>query len=279
MPGSLQGEVALVTGGATGIGRAVVRRFVAEGARVVVLQRRRAAAEDLLAELGDAIAVVEGDVRSATANRAAVAEAIERFGGLDVLVGNAGVWDFGRPLARYGDDAELEDAFREMFDVNVKGYLLAAAAARAAILERRGTMIFTTSSSASYAGGGGPVYVASKHAVVGLIRQLAYELAPTARVNGVAPGATRTPLHGPAALGQTDRHVDALLEGEDAHDRVAAGLPLGFVSEPEDHAGIFVLLASRDGARFTTGAVVPSDGGLEVRRAGPAAAAAARASA
>lgn len=263
MAGSLTGQVALVTGGATGIGRAVVERFVAEGASVVVLQRRKESAAELLEACPD-VQIVEGDVRSPGDNRRAVATALERHGRLDVLVGNAGIWDFNRKLADFSDDRELEESYSEIFDVNVKGYLLAAAAAREALVESHGSIILTASSSSLYAGGGGPVYVASKHAVVGLVRQLAFELAPEVRVNAVAAGATETPLHGPRALGlEQTRVADAV-----AGDALARQIPLGFVAQPADHASIYVLLAARDGARFTTGAIVPSDGGLEVRGGG-----------
>jgi NAD(P)-dependent dehydrogenase (short-subunit alcohol dehydrogenase family) len=218
----------------------------------------------LLASKQD-VEVVEGDVRSAADNRRAVATVLRAHGRLDVLVGNAGIWDFSKRLSDFETDRELEECFNELFDVNVKGYLLAAAAAREALVATRGTMIFTASSSSLYAGGGGPVYVASKHAVVGLIRQLAFELAPDVRVNGVAPGATETPLHGPRSIGLADTRVDEFLRDGSA---LARQIPLGFVALPHDHAEIYLLLAARDGARFTTGAVFPSDGGLVVRGGG-----------
>jgi NAD(P)-dependent dehydrogenase (short-subunit alcohol dehydrogenase family) len=260
----LAGQVALVTGGATGIGRAVVERFLAEGARVGVLVRGERRARVLMAELGTGVVAIDGDVRSAADNRRVVEATLAAFGRLDALIPNAGVWDFAKRLDQYCAD-ELEPAFDELFDVNVKGALLAVAAARQALVESGGSVTFTISSSGSYAGGGGPVYVASKHAVVGLVRQLAFELAPEVRVNGIAPGATMTPLHGPAALGMDAARMDEL---DDFEARVARQLPVGFVSQPEDHASLYVLLAVRAESRFITGAVFPSDGGLEVRGGG-----------
>src|SRR5690606_14959204 len=114
-------------------------------------------------------------------------------------------------------------------------------------------------------GGGGVLYVTSKHALVGTVRQLAFELAPEIRVNAVAPGGTRTGLGGLASAGAEATRLDAI-EGFDR--MVAKTVPLGFLSEPEDHADAYVLLASRSASRFMTAVILPSDGGLEVRGGG-----------
>jgi NAD(P)-dependent dehydrogenase (short-subunit alcohol dehydrogenase family) len=262
--GWLDGSVALVTGGAHGIGAAVVARYVAEGARVCILDRDEAAARSLAENYPDAAIAVGGDVTSYKDNAAAVAAAVAAFGGLDVFIGNAGVFDFNRPLGKFDVD-RLGAAFDEIFAVNVKGYLFGAKAALEAVRASRGAMIFTVSNAGLYAGGGGPLYVASKHAVVGLIRQLAFELAPDVRVNGVAPGGTLTRLSGLAATGQDGLHLD---EVDGAADHIARGTPLGFAPAAEDHAGAYVLLGSSSNARAITGAILPSDGGLEVRGGG-----------
>lgn len=272
MAGRLEGQVALVTGGGSGIGLAVVERYVQEGARVGVLQRSPGPAQALRERFGAGVVrVVEGDVRSAADQRRAVAETAAAFGGLDALVCNAGVWDYGRALARYDDEA-LVATYRELLDVNVLGCLLAVAAAREALQASRGAVILTGSPSGRFAGGGGPLYVASKHAVEGLVRQLAFELAPEVRVNAVAPGATRTALRGPAALGLGERRLD---EQEELTGAIARQLPLGAVAEPADHASLYVLLAARGESGFMTAAVLRSDGGVEVRGGGAARAAAA----
>jgi len=263
--GWLSGLVALVTGGANGIGAAVVDRFVAEGARVCIFDRDDEAARELVGRHGEAATALSGDVRSAADNRAAVAKAVETFGGLDVFVGNAGVYDFNREIDKYDGDG-LAAAFDELFAINVKGYLLGAQAALPALRASKSpAMVFTVSNSGLYAGGGGPLYVASKHAVVGLIRQLAYDLAPDIRVNGVAPGGTITRLSGLEAIGKGGLHLDEI---EGVGDHIARGLPLGFVPAPADHAGAYVLLASAKQARAITGAILPSDGGMEVRGGG-----------
>lgn len=256
--GRLEGYSALVTGGGKGIGRAVVDRFVAEGARVVVLVRTGSDAEALAAQHGERIACVTGDVRNWQDNVAAVELAVTRFGKLDVLVPNAGVYDFSDPFESLpGED--LATRYRQLFDVNVLGYLLATRAALGALRASRGSIIYTLSSSSFFAGGGGALYVSSKHALVGTVKQLAYELAPAIRVNAVAPGGTRT------GLGGLPGDTRALADLAGFEDMVARNVPLGFLSEPEDHASLYVTLAAREESRFVTSEIIRSDGGIEVR--------------
>lgn len=262
--GWLNNHVALVTGGASGIGKAVVKRFLAEGAKGIgVLVRSDEQAAELKAELGDQVVVSVGDVRSLADNQKAVEQTVEAFGQLDTLVGNAGVWDFFAKLEKLKAE-QIESAFDEIFGVNVKGYLLAAYAAAPHLRASLGSMIFTLSNSAFYAGGGGPLYVASKHAGVGLVKQLAYEFAPDVRVNGVAPGGTVTPLRGPESLGRGDRRLSELPGFEES---VANAMPLKLIAQPEDHTGHYVLLASRANSRATTATIIHSDGGWEIRPA------------
>jgi NAD(P)-dependent dehydrogenase (short-subunit alcohol dehydrogenase family) len=260
--GWLDGNVALVTGGGSGIGRAIVARFIEEGARVGVLDRVPARAAQLRADFGDAVIAVTGDVTRREDNDRAVAETIRAFGGLDVFVGNAGVFDNFLPLADLPAE-RLSEAFDEMFAVNVKGYLLGAKAALPELARRAGSLVFTASVAGLNSGGGGAIYTASKHAVVGLIRQLAVELAPRVRVNGVAPGGTITDLRGLAVLGQDQRtHWDV----PDIEARLRAGNPLELLLEPSDLAGAYVLLASRASARAITGQVIVVDAGAGLRR-------------
>lgn len=263
--GWLQDMVALVTGGASGIGEAVVDRYVAEGARVCILDRDEDAISESIDRHQGVVTGICGDVRSIDDNQKAADTAVQTFGGLDVFVGNAGVFDFSRPIEKY-DPQVLSEAFDEMFAINVKGYLIGTSTALPALRESRSpSIILTVSNSGLYAGGGGPLYVASKHAVVGLVRQLAFELAPEIRVNGVAPGGTVTRLSGLEATGKENFHLDEI---ESASSYISRGLPLGFTPKPEDHAGAYVLLASPENARAITGAVLPSDGGMEVRGGG-----------
>jgi cis-2,3-dihydrobiphenyl-2,3-diol dehydrogenase len=258
--GWLEGKIALITGGGSGLGRAIVARFLEEGARVGVLDRSRAACERLRAELGDHTTVTEGDVTSLADNRRAVADCVSRFGHLDCFIGNAGIWDFSIPLVKLPDD-RIDAAFDELFAINVKGYLLGAKAAVAELLKTRGSIIFTVSNAGFYVAGGGPLYTASKHAVVGLVRQLAFELAPKIRVNGVAPGAIPTDIRGPKALGMEGRSIATIPLGE----FVEKFIPLGRLPEPRDYAAHYVLLASGENSPTATGSIINCDGGMGVR--------------
>ena len=139
------------------------------------------------------------------------------------------------------------------------GTLFGARAAAAALRRSKGALIATGSNASFLAGGGGTLYTASKFALRGAIMQLAIEFAPDVRVNGVAPGATDTAISGPASLDQQGKEMNQ--DGE----RMAAmesHIPLGFVSKPEDHTGLYVLLASRRNSRYITGTILVSDGGL-----------------
>jgi NAD(P)-dependent dehydrogenase (short-subunit alcohol dehydrogenase family) len=259
----LDGQVALVTGGASGLGRAIVARFVAEGARVAVLDLSMEKLDQLSAEFGAQVLAVQGDVRSLADNESAVARCEEHFGRLDIAIGNAGVWDYSMALVDLPADA-IDEAFDELFHINVKGYLLLARAAAPALVRSEGALLFTISNAGFYPAGGGPLYTASKHAVVGLVRQLAYELAPSVRVNGVAPGGIHTDLRGPKALGQADRSIATLDIGRTA-DR---WVPLGRLPTPEEYAGAYVFYATRTDAAPATGSVLNFDGGVGVRGLG-----------
>lgn len=260
----LRGQIALVSGGASGIGRAVVERFLTEGACVGVLDRQPDALQELGAEWPRRLVVVGGDVRDAAAHEAVLAATSQSFGPVDTYVANAGIHDMWTRLEDVPTD-QLPAAFHELFAVDVLGYLLGARTVASALRATHGSMIFTASSSSRYAGGGGALYVAAKHAVVGLVRQLAHELAPDVRVNAIAPGATATGLSG---LSDSEVGRGRLDDRPGLMERVAETVPLGFVAEPADHAALYVLLASATEAPFMTGAILPSDGGLDVRRSG-----------
>ena len=166
--GWLDGQVALVTGGGSGIGRAVVARFVEAGARVGVLDRVAARSEQLRAEFGNAVVACAGDVAQLADNKRAVSETVGAFGRLDIFAGNAGVFDVYAPLAEFPEE-KLSDAFDELFGVNVKGCFYGAKAALPELTKTEGSMVFTASVAGLNSGGGGTLYTASKHAVVGLI--------------------------------------------------------------------------------------------------------------
>jgi 2,3-dihydroxy-2,3-dihydrophenylpropionate dehydrogenase/cis-2,3-dihydrobiphenyl-2,3-diol dehydrogenase len=258
--GWLDDTAALVTGAGSGLGRAIVERFVSEGARVGALEINDAKAEGLVADFGDRVEVVVGDATSYVDNERAVAATVAAFGRLDVFVGNAGVWDFATALDPLPPDA-IDAAFDEVFHLNVKGYLLGAKAAVDELRKSRGSIIFTVSNAGFWPGGGGPLYVSSKHAVIGLVKQLAYELAPDVRVNGVAPGGMATDLRGPRALGLGEVSWGAL-----PVDKIIERMsPLERAIAPADYTGHYVLLASRANSLTVTGSVHNCDGGMGVR--------------
>jgi NAD(P)-dependent dehydrogenase (short-subunit alcohol dehydrogenase family) len=253
---ALTDEVALVTGGASGIGRAVVRRFVQEGCRVGVVDINAAALTSLQSELGDRIVTTVADVSLPEGNLQAVRDCIEAFGKLDVFVGNAGIFDGFTEFAELSM-ANTFSGYHQIFDLNVRGLLLGARASLPHLVKSRGSIIFTLSNSSLYPDGGGVMYVASKHAALGIVRQLAHELAPGVRVNGIAAGATRTPIKTAAAFGAAppdypEAAIDAAIE---------ALTPLAIRADPADHAGAYVLLASRKDGRLLTGTVIETDAG------------------
>ena len=258
--GWLEGTTALVTGGGSGLGRAVVERFIAEGATVGVLELNPDKAKLLTEELGGSVVVVEGDATDLDDNRRAVAETVGAFGKLDTFVGNAAVWDYGMSIDALPGDS-LSAAFDELFGLNVKGCLLGAKAAIPELRKVRGSVIFSLSNAGFYPGGGGPLYTASKHALVGLVKQLAYELAPDIRVNGVAPGGMQTDLRGPRSLGLENTSFRDL-PVEDMLEKLG---PLQIRMKAADYAGHYVLLASEANSRTTTGSVHICDGGVGIR--------------
>ena len=176
------------------------------------------------------------------------------------MVANAGIWDYNTPLVNLSDDT-VGETFDEIIGINVKGYLFSAKAALAELVRSNGAMIFTISNAGFHADGGGPIYTASKHAVVGLVKQLAFECAPHVRVNAVAPGAIPTDLRGPNALDMQDRSITkAFFTGP--RDAV---LPLSELPTAQAYTGAYVLLGSRENSSMATGAILNFDGGFATR--------------
>src|SRR5712691_12162298 len=262
--GWLEGQVALVTGGGSGIGRGIVERFIVEGARVGVLERVTEKIEQLKAAFGEDVEPVQGDVTRLEDNKRAVEQTVTVFGRLDIFVGNAGVFDRYLSLIDLPEE-KLGEACDEQFAVNVKGCLLGAKAALPELLKTEGCMVFTASVAGFNSGGGGVLYTASKHAVVGMIRQLAAELGPTVRVNGVAPGGVRTDLRGLVALdqGEQSHFADPGME-----ERMRTTNPMQHALQPSDLASAYLLLASRANARGMTGQIITVDAGSSLRWAG-----------
>src|SRR5215470_19304460 len=234
--GWLDGKHALVVGAGSGIGLAVLDAFTAEGALVAAMERDRGKCERLAAERGDVV-VWRGDATVLEDARAAVGACVAGLGGIDVLVNCVGIFDFYQGLADVPED-RFDEAFDEVFRVNVKSQLVCVKAALAELRRSRGSVVLTVSTSGFYPGRGGVLYVASKFAVRGCVIELAHELAPEVRVNGVAPGGTLgTELTGPASLGLDGRLLDAAPGRE---QDLRARTPLGVALRGADHAGSYV---------------------------------------
>jgi cis-3,4-dihydrophenanthrene-3,4-diol dehydrogenase len=259
--GWLEGQIALITGGGSGIGRAVATRFLREGATVVVLDRDEERLASLEEELGSGCATITGDAANPDVVARAVGLAMERFGRIDAAIGNVGVFDWHKRLDRM-TAAELEKGANEIVAINLKSHLFLAREAYGPLKASGGSLIITCSTASFRGGGGGALYTATKFALRGLVYQLAHEWAPEVRVNGVAPGGTVTSLSGLDALGSADRRVNG---DERIISAIGSATPLGFAAAPEDHAGLYVLLASRENSRGMTGSIIVSDGGLLAR--------------
>ncbi|GAB2962177.1 3-(cis-5,6-dihydroxycyclohexa-1,3-dien-1-yl)propanoate dehydrogenase [Amycolatopsis acidiphila] len=260
MTGWLDGRRALVVGAGSGIGRAVVDAFLSEGARVAVLERDEAKCAKLSAAI-PGLPVVAGDATTRGANEAAVDATVAAYGGLDVLVSCVGIFDFYQGIAELPVE-RIDEAFDEMFRVNVKSHLHSVKAALPQLRRHGGSVILTESTSAYYPGRGGVLYVGSKFAVRGLVTAMAHELAPDVRVNGVAPGGTlNTDLRGLDSLGLREKRLDDT-PGREAE--LAGRVPLRVALSGADHAWSYVFLASNR-ARGITGDVVHPDGGIGVK--------------
>ena len=244
----LKGKTAVVTGGSRGIGLAIVKRFLQEGANVALCGSREETAQKaldgILAENPEApVMAIWPDVASEADLEAAFRRVAERFGGLDIVCNNAGISQ-STPLDDY-----TPDEFNKIIDVNIKGVLNGCQAASRVLGE--GGVIINTSSMVSKMGQpSGVAYPMSKFAVNGVTISLARELGPRGiRVNAVAPGVTATDM-----VASLPEELIAPIE---------AGIPLRRVGQPEDVANAFVFLAS-DLASYVTGEVLAVDGGMTV---------------
>jgi NAD(P)-dependent dehydrogenase (short-subunit alcohol dehydrogenase family) len=258
----LAGKVAIVTGGASGIGRATVERFLAEGARVVIADVETAGGEALAASLGRGAVFHRADVSDPEQVGALVATAVEKFGGLHVMVNNAGV--SGTMHRRFLDD-DLAD-FHRIMAVNVLGVMAGTRdAARHMAYHGGGSIINMTSIGGIQAGGGVMTYRASKAAVIQFTKSAAIELAYNEiRVNAIAPGNIPTPLLATSALnlepGESERYEAAIRE------TMRADRPLKREGTPGDIAEAALYFAG-DRSRYVTGTVLPVDGGTVAGKA------------
>lgn len=247
----------LVCGGGSGIGRGVVDAYVAEGARITIIERSTEAAARVRRDHGSAVRLMVGDATDAATLTEAVDTAVSGFGGLDNVTCCVGVFDFYASL-RDMSLSELAVAAEESWRANVLSALLAVSIAYPHLRRRRGSVTLTLSESAFHPVGGGVLYGSAKWALRGLVSHLARDLAPEVRVNGVAPGGTTgTNFGGLRALGQTE--TAGTVDGRD--ERIRANTLLGVLPTPSDHACAYVYLADTCKSRVLTGVVINTDGG------------------
>ena len=242
----LSGKIAIVTGGSRGIGFATVKRFVEEGATVVLCASRQETADKAVAQLKELIpeAKVEGiapDLSDMDALQEAFAAVVEKYGRLDILVNNAGVAEM-TPFENYRDEI-----FDKVMDLNLKALFHGSKVASDIMVKQGSGVILNTSSMVSkYAQPSGIAYPTSKFAVNGFTLSLARELAPKGiRVNAVAPGITETDM----MKSVPKEMIEPLI----------AQVPLGRLGQPEDIANAYVFLASEE-ASYISGVVLSVDG-------------------
>lgn len=240
----LQGKTAIVTGGTRGIGFAIVKKYLENGAKVAVAGSRKESVDqalEKLSEYGENVMGIWPDLCDPEAVAKEFAAVKERFGSVDILANNAGI---SSRTSLY--DYTVEE-FDKLLNINVKAVFVCSQAVARIMKEQGGGVIINTSSMVSlYGQPSGCGYPTTKFAVNGLTKSLARELAKDhIRVNAVAPGVTRTDM------------VDAL--PKEMVERISAGIPLGRVGEPVDIANAYLYLAS-DSASYVTGTVLNVDG-------------------
>jgi len=242
----LNNKIAVVTGGNSGIGLATAKRFVAEGAKVIITGRRKEAVDEAVASIGSAASGIVADAANLADTDRMIAQIRQTHGRIDVLFVNAGV----APFAPFAETDE--SSFDQAFDINVKGLFFTLQ--KALPLMNAGATVILTASVAHKGGyPGASVYAASKAAVRSIGQTAAAELAPKGiRVNLLSPGPIETPIFGKAGLSQE------AIEG--IGKKMTAGIPLGRFGTPDEMANVAFFLAS-DESSYVTGADIQADGG------------------
>ncbi len=249
----LANRVALLTGAASGIGRAQVNLFSAAGASIIAVDRNITGLDSVVAETaadgGDVLGIA-ADLSNLQSIENAVEKAIDRFGRIDILCNTAGLHDGYVPSLDTSDDL-----WDQIFEINVKAIFRLTNAVLPGMLARSaGIIVNVASISGSVAGGGGAAYTASKHAVIGYTRQIAYDYGRKGiRANAICPG-----------MVETEMTRDVLAIKESKFVKAVRAVPAGRFAQPEEIAEVALFLASEK-AGFMHGAAVMVDGGLTVQ--------------
>ncbi len=247
----MAGKVALITGGGTGLGAAIARRFANNGASIVVTGRREGPIKKIAGETGGKAVV--GDVTSGDHLSRAVDVAVEEFGGLDIVIANAGIMSMA-------DVVSVEDEdWQQMLDINLTGAMKTAKAAIPALITRGGGAIVNISSVAGLMGINEAVsYCTSKSALLGLTRSLAIDYGSKGiRVNTLCPGWFSSEM---SEMEMEELAKEKNISVEEAIERITQYLPLKRMATPDEIAACVEFLAS-DNASFVTGTVLMADGG------------------
>lgn len=248
----LDGNVFLVTGAASGMGRAQAKLFANEGAKVIAgdinLEGVKEVTEDIVSNGGEALAV-EMDISNRDSIQRAVKEGINKFGHIDILSNTAGILDDYAPTLDTS-----EDLWDKIMNINLKGVYLVTNEVLPQMVDRgKGTVINIASIAAFVAGGGGAAYTAAKHGIAGYTKQLSFDYGPKGiKANAIAPGAIETGM------------TKDIFSGDAAVMESVRSVPAGRYGYPEEIANLALFLASDD-SDFMHGAVVPVDGGWTVK--------------
>jgi len=244
----LEGKVAVVTGGNSGIGLATAKRLQEEGARVVIVGRNKKTLDEAVNAIGNGVVAVQADVSVAKDLDRLYATVSQKLGKIDILFANAGIYKFA-PLV-----ATSEGLYDELFDINTRGVYFTIQKA-VPLLNDGASIIINTSVAGEIGVPNGTAYAATKAALRSFTRSIAAELVDRGiRVNAVSPGPIETPA-GFARTGLSKEAMDEMLKS------FVSQVPMKRIGQPEEIAGTVAFLASQD-ASFITGAEIPVDGGF-----------------
>jgi NAD(P)-dependent dehydrogenase (short-subunit alcohol dehydrogenase family) len=244
----LEGKVAVVTGGNSGIGLATAKRLQEEGARVAIVGRSKKTLDEAVKTIGNGVVAVQADVSVAKDLDRLYATVSEKLGKIDILFANAGIYKFA-PLA-----ATSEGLYDELFDINTRGVYFTIQKA-VPLLSDGASIIINTSVAGEIGVPNGTAYAATKAALRSFTRSIAAELVERGiRVNAVSPGPIETPA-GFARTGLSKETMDEMIKG------FVSQVPMKRIGQPEEIAATVAFLASQD-ASFITGAEIPVDGGF-----------------